>query len=288
MNMKLFLLTAVSFILFACTKTEIETVEGNLAPPDLTVEQVTIENYITRSYILALGREPDETEFNTAFTLLDNAGLDSASRSQFLNTVFGNIDYLPQVYHQNKINLLNNADTSEFTNWINLFNLLLLDSANLFQFPFIQYEIDRLSELQSAFAEFTTGSIGIEELQRRMCNNYLYDQINMGSANFVISTFQNLLNRNPTASEQSAGTSMVDGFNSILFLESGSSKAEYLNIITGTDNYFESQVVFMYLKYLNRVPSTLEMSEGTLDYSSTGDHTLVQKKIMAKNEFIGI
>ncbi len=288
MNMRIFLLTAISFLLFSCTKSEIETIEGNIAPPDRTVEQVTIENYITRSYILSLGREPDETEFNTAFTLLQNAGLDSASRSQFLNTVFSNSDYLPQVYHQNKVNLLNNADTSEFTNWINLFNLLLLDSANLFQFPFIQYEIDRLTELQSAFTEFCTGIIGIEELQRRMCNNYLYDQINMGSANFVISTFQNLLNRNPTAAEQSAGVSMVDGFNSILFLESGSSKGEYLDIITGSGNYFESQVVFMYLKYLNRVPTTQEMSEGTLDYSTTGDHTVVQKKILATNEFIGI
>ncbi len=287
MRLSLFLLFT-GFLLFSCTKTELETVDGNIAPPDRTIETVTIENYVTRTYILVLGREPSTTEFETATNSLISSGVDSTSRAQFLNTVFSSPAYLPNVYQQNNIDLLNNADTAEFSNWISIFEFLLLDSANILQFQFLQYEIDRMIKMKEAYPEFTIGAIGVDELQRRMCNNYIYDQINMGSANFVISTFQHLINRNPTAAEQTSGVSMVDGSNAIIFLEAGTTKTDYLTILTESDNYFEAQVVFMYQKYLNRAPVTQEMSAGTLKYSSTGDYTLVQKDILSTDEFIGI
>lgn len=81
---------------------------------------------------------------------------------------------------------------------------------------------------------------------------------------------------------------MVDGSNAVLFLQAGSTKTDYLNILTHNNNYFEAQVVFMYQKYLNRVPNTQEMAAGTLKYSTTGDYTIVQKDILSTNEFIGI
>ncbi len=248
-----FLLIA-GFLILSCTKTEVETVTNNVAPPDHTIESVTIENYITRTYILTLGREPGTIEFETAINLLSAGGVDSTSRAEFLNTVFSNAGYLPQVYAQNKIDLLNNADTAEFSNWIAVFEFLLLDSANVIQFPILHYEIDRMTALQSAYSDFINGNIDLGELHRRMCNNYIYDQINMGSANFVISTFQHLINRNPTSAEQNSGVSMVDGSNSVLFLQAGATKTDYLYILTHSNNYYEAQVVFLYQKYLNRDP----------------------------------
>ena len=282
------LLFCTALFCFSCTKTELETIPDNIAPPDRTIEIVTIENYVTRTFILTLGREPNATEFSSSVGFLRNASLDSVSRAQFLTGVFADAAYKPQVYLQNKINLLNNADTADFTEWITIFNFLLQDSTNLYLFSVLHYEIDRLTELQNAYTEFTNESIGLDELHRRMVNNYVYDQINMGSVNFVISTFQNLLNRNPTIAEQNAGVSMVDGNNSALFLQTGLSKDDFLNIITHSNNYYEAQVVLLYLKYLNRVPNTQEMSLGTLKYSTTTDYTLVQKDILSSNEFIGI
>lgn len=289
MKMRLsLLLFCVGIFLISCTKTELETVHDNIAPPDPTIEIVTIENYVTRTYILTLGREPSSLEFSTATNLLLSAGIDSASRSQFLNTVFNNVAYLPQVYAQNKIDLLNNADTSEFTNWINVWNFLLLDSANAFFFPFLHFEIARMTKLQTAYSEFTSGSIQLDELHMRMCNNYIYDEINMGSANFVISSFQHLLNRNPTTAEQNSGISMVDGNNAILLLEAGSTKTDYLTILSQSNNYFEAQVVYLYQKYLNRAPNTQEMNAGTLKYSLSNDYTAIQRVLLSSNEFIGI
>jgi hypothetical protein len=272
----------------ACKKSELEQIPSNEPPPDKTISSVTVENYITRTYILALGREPDPTEFNQAYTTLTAAKVDSISRRNFLNQVFSSNDFRAHVYEENKINLLNNTDTADFTNWITLFNYLLSDSTYVLQWTFLQYEVDRLIPLRNAYSEYVNGSIEVDELQRRMCNNYEYDQINMGSANFVISTFQNLINRNPTSAEQQSGISIVDGNNAVIFLQAGSSKNDYLNILTHSSNYFEGQVVFLYQKYLNRLPNTLEMAGGTSKYQSTGDFTAVQYDILASDEFIGL
>lgn len=274
--------------LASCKKEALVTVDNNIPPEDYTIEPVVVENYINRTYILTLGREPDETEFSTSRQALLNSGVDSASRQNFLESVFSDPSYLPAVYNQNKIDLLNNVDTAEFTNWINIFEFLLQDSTNITSWPALQQQQDRLIELRNAFPAFINGTIGVDELQRRMCNNYLYDQINMGAANFVISTFQHLINRNPTISEQQNGINMVGGINAVLFLQAGSNQNDYLNILTHSSNYFESQVVLLYHKFLNREPITEEMLSGTQKYSSTGDYTAVQRDILATNEFIGI
>lgn len=278
----------ILLLLSSCSKEELVTVGNNTPPPDPTLEAVTIENYINRTYILALGREPDETELTTAQQSLLAAGVDSTSRQDFLESVFSDASYLPTLYNQNRIDLLNNSDTSDFSNWITVFSIYLQDTSFQFQWPYLQFEIDRLTALRDAFPLFISGTITVDELQRRMCNNYVYDQINMGSANFVISTFQHLINRNPTAAEQQSGISMVDGNNAVLFLQAGLSKTDYLNILTHCNSYFEAQVILLYKKYLNRIPSAYEMSTGTLKYASTGDYTAVQRDILSSNEFIGI
>ncbi len=285
---KLFLLFCFVNLFLSCKKETLETVPDNKAPNDLTVELTTIERYITRSYILVLGREPDSMEALNAKTSLVNAELDSTSRANFVQSIFSDPAYLPNLYEQNKINLLNNVDTAEFTFWIGIFNNILQDTTAMFQWPYIQFEVDRMTLMQSAYGEFNTGAIDIRELHKRMCNNYIYDQINMGSANFVISTFQHLINRNPTNAEQVNGITMIEGNNSIIFLEIGESKSDYLNILTNASNYYEAQVVLLYGKYLNRLPSGHEMSTGTQLFSSTNDYTAVQRVILSSNEFIGI
>jgi hypothetical protein len=275
-------------LLASCKKSEIDLIDSNEPPVDETIAQVTIENYITRAYILVLGREPDSVEYVYADQLLSSANLDSISRKTFVDSLFADPDFRPNVYNENRINLLNNVDTADFANWIFIFQLFLSDTTYQIQWPIYQMEADRMTSLRNAYSEFVSGSISIDELQRRMCNNYLYDQINMGSANFVISTFQNLINRNPTISEQQSGISMVEGNNAILFLQSGNSKDDYLDIFTHSNSYFEGQVILYYQKYLNRTPTSVEMSDGAVAYSASGDFTLVQKNILTTDEFIGL
>jgi len=287
MRILVYLLLAGLF-LQSCKKDELTTVTGNKAPPDPTVASVTVENYITRTYILVLGREPNDVELSSAKSQLVAADLDSSSRYQFLNQVFAKPEYLPHVYEQYRVDMLNNTDTTEFTNWITIFQFFLLDSTYQYLWPTLQFEIARLDSMRQAFNEFTHGTIPLSELHRRICNNYIYDQINMGSANFVLSTFQHLLNRNPTNAEQISGISMVEGSNANLFLQSGNSKPDYLAILTGNNNYYEAQLVLLYQRYLHRNPTTLEMDAGTLKYPLVNGVINVQEDILSTNEFIGL
>jgi hypothetical protein len=110
----------------------------------------------------------------------------------------------------------------------------------------------------------------------------------MGSANFVNYTFQNLLKRNATISESANGITMVEGNNSILFLQSGANKLDFLTILTNSPSYYEGQSLFLYQRYLNRTPTTLEMASATDLYQSTHNFVAVQKSILSTYEFIGI
>ena len=275
-------------ILSGCKKSELVTVTGNQAPPDGTIQSVIVENYINRSYILVLGREPSASELLTSKSSLLGNNLDSVSRMQFLSVLTNAPDYLPHLYELNKIDLLNNVDTVEFLNFIAIFDFYLQDTTYAFQWPFLTVEKDRLVQMLNGYSQFITGTISLAELQRRMCNNYVYDQINMGTSNFVLSTFSLLINRNPTRSELTSGISMADGNNAILFLTAGNSKNDYLTILTGGNNYFEGQVARLYIRFLNRDPDTNEMVDATNLYATTGQYSSVLKKILSTNEFIGL
>ena len=284
-------ITSILFLLLilsGCKKSELVTVTGNQAPPDGTIQSVIVENYINRSYILVLGREPSASELLTSKSSLLGNNLDSVSRMQFLSVLTNAPDYLPHLYELNKIDLLNNVDTVEFLNFIAIFDFYLQDTTYAFQWPFLTVEKDRLVQMLNGYSQFITGTISLAELQRRMCNNYVYDQINMGTSNFVLSTFSLLINRNPTRSELTSGISMADGNNAILFLTAGNSKNDYLTILTGGNNYFEGQVARLYIRFLNRAPDTNEMVDATNLYATTGQYSSVLKKILSTNEFIGL
>jgi len=125
-------------------------------------------------------------------------------------------------------------------------------------------------------------------MQKRCINNYIYDQINMGAANFVISSFLHFLNRAPTTNELTQGENMVNGQPGTLFLQVGQSKPDYLLIFFSSLNYYEGEAVLLYNKYLFRNPSSVEMSNAATKYQSTLDYIQMQKDILSTNEYIGI
>jgi hypothetical protein len=186
------------------------------------------------------------------------------------------------------VELLNNLDTNEISGTIGIYNYVLSDSTFILSWPAALYEKDRLLQLQTAPTFYVNGILSYARLQSRMLNNYFYDQINMGTLNFVNTSFKQILDRNPTIQEQQSGVSMCDGFNASLFLTSGYSKDEYLDIIFNQNDYYEATVKKVYRKYLLRDPKTLEMVQGTQLYKSSQNFESIQKAVMVTNEFIGI
>lgn len=278
----------ILLLLNACTKYEEVVVKGNVAPPDPTIGNNIYEDYVNKSYIIAMGREPDTAEFNNDYNLIYNAKLSASSRQIFADGIFSDADYRLHTYEETRFDLIQTTDSAEINEFIFVLDVLLGDSANLPFFPTLLYERQRLVAAQEAKALYLSGTIGIKEVHLRLVNNYFFDQINMGTQNFVLAVFQHLINRNPTQYELSSSVAMVDGVNSILFLQSGSSKNDFLDIVFSSLSYHEGQVFQLYEKYLLRSPDTQEMTTGTQNFYNTNDYERVQKDILTTNEFVGL
>lgn len=275
-------------LLGSCKKDKEVIIGDNTAPPDGTVSNVLKENYVNKSYISVLGRKPTSSELAAGIAILDQNNLSVANRNQVLNDIFAKPGYNQRLYDISIATLLNNLDTAQITTFIAVFQLLLTDPQYQSQWPLIQAEKTKLENLKKSVADLNSGTISIIGLHKRCVNNYMYDQVNMGTENFVVSMFQNFLYRFPTDEELTQSKLMVDGFEGVVFLQTGTVKDDFINIFFGCNNYFEGQVRDLYLKYLFREPTSVEMSEKANIYKSSLDYKALQKAILSSDEYAGI
>ncbi len=284
-----FLFIALSILTFGCKKKEeLIVVPNNQAPPDHTIASVVKENYINKVYISVLGRKPDSVEVTSGLSIINQHNLSVTDRNVFLDTVFSKPRYNQRLYEIASIKFLTTYDTAAITENITIFEFLLTDSSYASIFNELHYEIGRLQELKKIPADLNNGSLSVIGMHKRLLNNYFYDQINMGTENFVVSSFEHLMDRYPTDNELEQSSNMVDGLSGVIFLTQGSTKNTYLDIVLNTDNYFESQVRELYLRYLFRQPTSVEMTQYGSNYKSNLDYKKLQKALLSLNEYVGI
>lgn len=272
----------------SCHKGKEVLIGGNTAPPDGTIPNVVKENYVNKSYISVLGRKPTSSELSSGIAILNQHNLSKADRNQLLDAVFMKPGYNQRLYDISVATLLNNLDTALITQDIYIFALLLTDPAYSSQWPQIQIEKTKLEDLKKSVTDLNSGAISVIGLHKRCANNYFYDQINMGTENFVVSMFQNFLYRYPTDDELAQSKQIVDGFEGVVFLHTGHVKDDFLTIFFGCNNYFEGQVRDLYLKYLFREPTSVEMSDKATIYKNSLDYKALQKAILSTDEYAGI
>lgn len=283
-----FLFTSVLILASGCKKDEI-IIDDNTAPPDSTIPSLVIENYVTKCYISLLGREPNEQEELNAIATVKSGNLSVASRKAMLNVIVQNGEYKDKVLEYNSLKLLNSPfDTTEIQTQLFIYNSLLNDPLYA---PFLDliYEIiDQLELLLQTPADFRSGAIGMQEMHRRLVSNDIYDQINMGSFNFVLSMFNSFLFRDPTADEHNAGITMVDGFVAVIFYETANTKEDFIDIFLHADDYYEGQVRELFARYLFREPTSEEQGYHSVRYKESHDYEQLQMDILSTDEFVGL
>ncbi|MEL6135605.1 MAG: hypothetical protein AAFR59_19775, partial [Bacteroidota bacterium] len=152
----------------------------------------------------------------------------------------------------------------------------------------IEYEQQRLLRLKQIPFSLPTNLINRVEMHRRCVDNSIYDDINMGTQNFVLSLFEAFLGRYPTVAEETAASQMVDGVNTIFFGEEGDSKTEMIEIFFASDNYYEGAVLEIYEDFLFRSPNSIEMSEATKRYRLSGDYEALLQEILSTDAYMGL
>ena len=287
-----------SVLITSCTEKETITqidhtnviLDDNTAPPYNEVTTVQIQNYINKIYIDLIGREPLPLELEDDTEFLKNNHLSLESRNQLLDQLMTNPMYFDRFFDVYSTAYLNGIGQQDIIGQIFLYGAQQEQAEQMGNYALVQYlqiEIDKLNSLLTAGDDYKNADININEFMQRVCYNYFYDQINMGSENFVLSCFENFLKRFPTESERVSGITMVDGFSSQLLLKDGSTKRDFIEIITSDPGFFEGLTIDIYQQLLARNPSSEEMNDATLSLSQDADYQAIQKSVIADSEYAG-
>lgn len=285
MKQLLFLFSVL--IISSCTKIDDVVVDGNIHPPDYTIENTTIENYINKLYISAIGREPTETEFTSDYSVFRESNLSQESREIVIDGILNKEEYNNNLFKLESEHLLLGLDTADINQNIFVLNILL-STANGIDSIYFAENLARILKLQEVLPGLSNGSISTIEMHKRMVNNNFYDEINMGTENFVISMFQSFMQRYPTNSELDNGKLMVNDNNSSVFFVPGNGKEDFINIFIGSDEYYSGQTNILFNRYLFRNPTSEESVNYSLDYINSQNYKLLQRRILSTNEFVGI
>lgn len=156
---------AVALLISSCTKQELELVKGNNPPPDSTQSSSVRREFIDKTFIILIGREADNNEFNWADSLLLTENFTKESKVTIAEYVTALPEFLSNEYQQNIINQLDGAvNDMDITNDIALYSSLLMDNAYAFFHSILLYEKNRLVAFQTAKTKFLNGEIGWSEL----------------------------------------------------------------------------------------------------------------------------
>jgi hypothetical protein len=278
---KLLLYVLIGTFVYSCNKTEDIIIPDNVPPDDETVDSSVTQVYVNKAYINILGREPLAVEKSTGIATLKNGNFSLASRKTFVQSVLAKPEYNRSMYNTARVEFLQSTDSAEVAGQIYLFQVLLTQPQYAPLYDLINAEVVRLQAYQNTVNDMNAGTLDFKGMLKRCVNNYFYDQINMGTENFVVSTFQSFFFRYPTTAELTSGKAMVDGVSTTLFLEIGKSKADYVNIFFDTDDYYEGQVRYMFKKYLFREPSSAEINLYAGVYKSNGSYKALQEEFFS-------
>tara|TARA_X000000368_G_C23029788_1_gene711958 strand:- start:1069 stop:1938 length:870 start_codon:yes stop_codon:yes gene_type:complete len=273
---------------YSCKKDNLVYIEGNQIPPDKTIENITKENYVNKLYISALGRQATPSEFSNGLLILNKNNLSLENRKELVDTVLADNDYYNNEYSIIRGDLLNGLDTTEISKYIKRYKNTLLTTNDQNKIDRLTGYIERLYLMQDIITDLRSDSITFKDVHKRCVFNRFYDEINMGTENFVVSMYQNFFYRYPTSSELITSSNMVNGIQAILFFKAGQTKEEFIDLFLGSDEYYEGQIRLAYLRFVFREPTVIESTHMTGLYKVDLDYKSMQKRILISDEYVGL
>jgi len=295
--MALFVIAALS----SCKKEEQVVFEDNDIPDYSGVSTILVENYVNKVFIDLIGREPTDIEMNTEVAALENGDLSAASRTALCNKLMFSttaVDgttytdaYFRKLYDDQKARFINGVSEAslneEYWTWR---TIAYQDSlqGDFFTYEIIMLEANKVKALIDSRIELRDGLITIDEMCRRMMYNSVYDDINMGSFNFINASFDDCFERFPTESEYTLVYDAIESnLTGILFGQAVSNKPEYLDVLTHSTEFDEGLIRWAYTALLARDATSSEVYNRLSLFGTTKNIQAVQRYILISDEYAG-
>lgn len=269
----------------SCEK-ESEIITGNTAAADNTVSLSQIRQFIQKSYLATIGTVPSDSLMEREIENLAARNCNVLARGEFIDRLFDDTLFRRNQYQIRNEELLNGITNQEIKDRIDNIRSELFNPANAIDTALLRMRLDAMSLLFSARAEFQDGIIGLSEVQKRMVLSGVFSDIHGGGVNYIDAVFSRFLFRLPTEDERENCERMLNGYSGVLFLQTGSSNTDFINILFSSRAYEEGQVMDMYNRHLFRFPNPAELLNKTGSFSASHDHMAMMFDILLSNEYL--
>ena len=278
----------------SCNKENVFT--DNPIPPNNTISTLTVEQYVNRCFVDLLGRGATSDELNQFVAALENDNFSVNSRKSFIaslqSTEGFKQQYLNKVYVDMKARYLDALNEDEIQQeadfWLNQ-ALQAQTLGDALAYNILMLERNKIMGIINMALYWENSSIDYATCAKTMMFNSLYDDLNMGTFNFIYATFDQNFYRYPTDEEYNQLYAPVE-YNGpgIFFQQNVSNKSEMLDVLIESTEFKEGLVRWFYRSYLIREPDTTELTEGIAYWTAQNDFNGFIQKILSDNEYAGI
>ena len=274
----------LSLLLASCARDNIVPVDN--LPADSTITQIELENYINKTHIALLNRKPTQAELTQSLQQLD---VDRYNRS-IRDTYVSGIQDLDRskwaIWQFLSDRILDGIDTTQVRESADIFQYRVDNSGTQNEKDYWQWLLDRTNNNLVVLEGWYNQDSTYNSLVGWMVRMPIYDEINMGTENFVVSIYQHFYHRYPTDYELTQASKMVDRQWGLLYGVNGNSKADFLNIFLNQGEFQQGVIINAFESYLNRMPTTIE-SDKYHDHLNNGwDYLKLQRYLLTSSEFI--
>ncbi len=294
--MKKYSLLFLACALLVCCKKKVETVvvPNNVPTTDTSVSTLTIERFVIKTYVVLFARKPTEAELQNHLTTLTSNNIAQAARINFIQQLQNTNEYKFMLYEFAKQKIIDPLGTLNDSGYQNSRLIQeIKDNIAAQNEPKLNTELlGAMYKFRTMKTELLNNTITWQEVNKRCCHSFYYYGDNLGSREFVLHTFEHLLQRIPTKQESDAGRAIfISSKNAVetpdvLFGVTGKSISDLLDIIVTSDNFYEAQVRYFYVRSFYKEPETLVLSKYTNVYTTSKDYQLLQRTILSSNEFL--
>lgn len=277
-------LILLSLLLASCTRDSIVPVDN--LPADSTITQIELENYINKTHIALLNRKPTQAELTLSLQQLD---VDRYNRSIRDTYVLGIQDLDRSkwaIWQFLSDRILDGIDTTQVRESADIFQYRVDNSGTQNEKDYWQWLLDRTNNNLVALEGWYNQDSTYNSLVGWMVRMPIYDEINMGTENFVVSIYQHFYHRYPTDHELTQASKMVDRQWGLLYGVNGNSKADFLNIFLNQGEFQQGVIINAFESYLNRIPTTIESDKYHDHFNNGWDYLKLQRYLLTSSEFI--